>query len=360
MAIARTKVWIANEVLTASDLNSEFNGIIDNALSLVSPWTANMSAGGFLLTTLNAGSAGSPSLQFTGDTNTGVYRPAADTVGLAGAGVDVVRATGTAGGVNFHDLRSQSAGNAPELQAAGTDTNISLRMVPKGTGYVQIATAGGIVNADYVPGLAFADFDTGLVQVVSGTLDIVAQSRQVLRASGYLNATNYIRISNAQAGATPYLEAQGGDTNVGLVVDTQAGGRLFLGSADTGGIEAATYFLPVALSGGAPSPHALYRKNVPKAMVAWASSIVLLDSFNVTSLTDEVAAGYATVLFARAFSTQTYIPIGISTKLSTTAQMVTMGETKLPQTTECTLCTVRTDTMAATDASAFVVFFGDQ
>ena len=360
MALAAVKTFIAGEVLLAADLNALNTNILDNALSLVSPWTANMSAGGFLLTTLSAGTAGSPSAQFTGDTNTGVYRAAADTVGLAGAGVDVARFFGIVDGVNYHDFRSQSAGNAPEYRAAGTDGNISLRMVPQGTGFVQIATAGGIVNSDYVPGLAFADFDTGLVQVVSGTLDMVAQSRQVLRASGYLNATNYIRISNAQTGATPYLEAQGADTDVGLVVDTQAGGRLFLGSADTGGIEAATYFLPVALSGGAPSPHALYRKNVPKALVAWSSSIVLLDSFNVTSLTDEAAAGYATVLFARAFSNQTYIPVGISTKLSTTAQMVTMGETKLPQTTECTLCTVRTDTMAATDASAFIAFFGDQ
>lgn len=42
MAISRIKTWIANDVLTASDLNSEFNNIINNALALVSPLTGNL------------------------------------------------------------------------------------------------------------------------------------------------------------------------------------------------------------------------------------------------------------------------------------------------------------------------------
>jgi len=42
MAISRVKTWIAGEILTASDLNAEFNNIINNALSLISPLTANL------------------------------------------------------------------------------------------------------------------------------------------------------------------------------------------------------------------------------------------------------------------------------------------------------------------------------
>ncbi len=42
MAISRVKVWVANEVLTASDQNAEFNNILNNALSLVSPLTGNL------------------------------------------------------------------------------------------------------------------------------------------------------------------------------------------------------------------------------------------------------------------------------------------------------------------------------
>jgi hypothetical protein len=42
MAISRVKTWIAGEVLTASDLNNEFNNILNNALSLISPLTGNL------------------------------------------------------------------------------------------------------------------------------------------------------------------------------------------------------------------------------------------------------------------------------------------------------------------------------
>lgn len=356
MALAAVKTFLAGEILLAADLNALNTNILDNALSLVSPWTANMSAGGFRLTTMAAGTVGSPTVQPTGDTNTGIYWPAADTTSLAGAGVDVLRAVGAAGGVNYHDFRSQSAGNAPELQAAGTDTNISLRLVPKGTGYVQIATAGGIVNADYVPGLAFADFDSGFVQVVSGTLDMVAQSRQVLRASGYLNATNYIRISNAQASATPYIEAQGADTNVGLVIDTQAAGALQLGSPDTGGILAATYFLPAAIPGGTPDRNALYRKNVPKAWISFSSTPTLLDSYNITSFTDEAGAGDVSLTFDRDFLAVNYCVLpgngvgGGSTTHMSVADW-TVGGVRM-----------RITDMANTlfDASGYLAFFGDQ
>lgn len=49
MALARVKVWVAGEVLTASDLNGEFNNILGNATDLVSPFTKAVSMGGFAL-----------------------------------------------------------------------------------------------------------------------------------------------------------------------------------------------------------------------------------------------------------------------------------------------------------------------
>ena len=42
MAISRVKTWVANEVLTASDLNAEFNNQINNALAMISPLTGNL------------------------------------------------------------------------------------------------------------------------------------------------------------------------------------------------------------------------------------------------------------------------------------------------------------------------------
>ncbi len=52
MAIARIKVWVANEVLTASDLNAEFNNILDNPVSLISPLTGALNFNGNQATNL--------------------------------------------------------------------------------------------------------------------------------------------------------------------------------------------------------------------------------------------------------------------------------------------------------------------
>lgn len=40
MALARIKTWIAGDVLTAADLNAEFNNLLNNPISLISPTTA--------------------------------------------------------------------------------------------------------------------------------------------------------------------------------------------------------------------------------------------------------------------------------------------------------------------------------
>lgn len=45
MALARVKTW-TSEVLTSADLNAEFNSILNNAISLISPLTANLAVGG--------------------------------------------------------------------------------------------------------------------------------------------------------------------------------------------------------------------------------------------------------------------------------------------------------------------------
>jgi len=37
MAGSRVKVWITGDTLTASDLNAEFQNLLDNALSVISP-----------------------------------------------------------------------------------------------------------------------------------------------------------------------------------------------------------------------------------------------------------------------------------------------------------------------------------
>ena len=47
MALSRVTTWIAAEVLTASALNAEFDNILNNAISLISPVTAALDMNGF-------------------------------------------------------------------------------------------------------------------------------------------------------------------------------------------------------------------------------------------------------------------------------------------------------------------------
>lgn len=85
-ALTVFKTFSAGEVLTASDLNSSITNIHDNALTLISPLTGNLDFNANSLVGLALGSAGAPSLAFTGDTNTGVYSSGADAVNIAAGG----------------------------------------------------------------------------------------------------------------------------------------------------------------------------------------------------------------------------------------------------------------------------------
>ncbi len=53
MAVSRVKTWLSGEVLTAADLNAEFNNVLDNGQAVGNPWTASQAAGGFDLTGLD-------------------------------------------------------------------------------------------------------------------------------------------------------------------------------------------------------------------------------------------------------------------------------------------------------------------
>lgn len=64
MAVSRVKTWSAGEILTASDLNAEFNNLINNGTSMAFPLTANASAGSFKITTLAAATADGDAVRF--------------------------------------------------------------------------------------------------------------------------------------------------------------------------------------------------------------------------------------------------------------------------------------------------------
>ena len=99
MALTRVTTWSAGQVLTAAALNAEFDNILNNALTLISPLTANLAAGGNLITGLGLGTVSSPSLQVTGDTNTGIWSAGSDRLNISTAGT--ARMEVLAGGIVY-------------------------------------------------------------------------------------------------------------------------------------------------------------------------------------------------------------------------------------------------------------------
>lgn len=126
MALSRIKTWIA-EVLTFSDLNAEFDNILNNgAGSLSSPRTASFDMNGLALIMDADGDtyaqAGTDNLlDFYGQT-TLLFR------------FDMSVSTP----VNAMTFLASAAGTDVKIVARGSDTNISIDLVPKGSGTAKI------------------------------------------------------------------------------------------------------------------------------------------------------------------------------------------------------------------------------
>lgn len=107
-----------------------------------------------------AGTASAPAYSTSGDANTGIFFPAADTIGFAEGGVEAMRigSTGTitlgaapgaeslrvtpiTNAVNYLEVTGGATGNGVTLSAQGANSNINIILTPKGTSAVGIGTA---------------------------------------------------------------------------------------------------------------------------------------------------------------------------------------------------------------------------
>lgn len=89
MALSRVKSWSSGEILTASDLNAEFNNVLNNALTLISPLTAALDAGSNRIHTLGAATALNDAIRATQVQNSGT------TYLTSVAGTNTITATAT-------------------------------------------------------------------------------------------------------------------------------------------------------------------------------------------------------------------------------------------------------------------------
>lgn len=125
MAGARVKIWIDDEVLSASDLNAEFTNILTTSDQLIgNPRTTALDMDRYELT-----------LDQDGDT--GIISDTDDRIDLKLSGSDLFRFDGTVTTpVQGLDFVAGDTGTDVSVQAAGSaaDTNVSIDIVPLGTG----------------------------------------------------------------------------------------------------------------------------------------------------------------------------------------------------------------------------------
>ena len=126
MAVGALKTWVAGEILTASDLNAEVLNILQNGEDLGWPATKAKDLNGqVLVVSANGG------VTLTADT------PELLDLGLAGTDLFGWDGTETTP-VNGYNFVASATTVDPSLLLKGSDTNINLDIVPKGTGVLKV------------------------------------------------------------------------------------------------------------------------------------------------------------------------------------------------------------------------------
>lgn len=144
--------------------------------------------------TFAGGTAPSPGINWSGDTSTGFYQPSVGQVGVALSGKSGFLFTANASSINRFQSTASAASVPLILSAVGTDGNISIEWLTKGTGTHIFQTGGGIQA----------------------------------KISDTIVATNWINLTGAATGNSPILSAQGTDASINLTFTPKGAGLNFL------------------------------------------------------------------------------------------------------------------------------------
>jgi len=111
------------------------------------------------------------------------------------------RVSGINNAVNNFAVTGNTTGNGPILSSEGSDTNVDLNIITKGTGNINLQTANGI---------QFRVADNG----------------------GGLNAVNYVQVQGSNTGNTLIVSAQGTDANVAMTFLPKGNGAFNISTAN--------------------------------------------------------------------------------------------------------------------------------
>lgn len=136
-------------------------------------------------------------------------------------GVTLIALTSTASAVNYLDIKNNATGFSPTLTATGTDSNIDVNIVPKGTGRVK---ANGVIIPTTTSSDALSNKTLTAPKIVSGDFIADANGNELIIFTTTASAVNEITYANAAAGNSPTITASGGDTNIDLKLQGKGSG----------------------------------------------------------------------------------------------------------------------------------------
>ncbi len=171
------------------------------------------------------GSVSAPGLGVSGDTNTGIYASAADTLDFAAGGVRGFQVSSVVSAVNYLTVAPSATGAEPGLSAAGSDTDIDIKLTPKGAGKVDVSA---MVLANRYSTVEYDAGNSGTTK----TIDCSNGQNQKLTLTGTCSAT----LSNIYAGMTMKLRVITG-SSYGLTFTNTikwAGGTVYTPTTATG------------------------------------------------------------------------------------------------------------------------------
>ena len=177
-----------------------------------------------------AGTETAPSYTFDGSEDTGLYLDGNQNVCITDNGTNVACFDAPASAVNELLFSASATGNAVNVQAVGTDTDINLQLTPKGNGEVVLGSTGNaVINTDAGDTLTISTGDN--VSGASGNIILQpgdgsttdgevcindAGSNNITCFEGVALAVNNFQMVNAVTGSGPQLQAEGSDTSVDI------------------------------------------------------------------------------------------------------------------------------------------------
>lgn len=157
----------------------------------------------------------------------------------------IILFTDTSAAVNYLGMTGAITGDTPRVKAQGSDTNVSLALVPQGTGGVQIVAGTGVTprlvanGPDTNHDLNLQSKGTGKIKangvevvdlssaqtlttktLTTPIVDSIkdANGVTILTLNPNASAVNNIQVSNGAAGSPPQVRSIGADTNISLLL----------------------------------------------------------------------------------------------------------------------------------------------